>query len=551
MTTIASTSAKPTPVSGPRGSLAGVGALLRFDLRRERIRTPVWVLAIVVGSVMVGSAYSGLYATAQERASAAQTMQTPAALAMLGPRHYLDHYTFGGMLGHQMLGYLALAAAGLSILIVVRNTRTEEETGRAELLRSTVVGRHAQLGAALIIAVIANLVLALTTGLALAAMRIDSIDLAGSLLYGSALGAVGMTFAGIAAITVQVTAHARGAIGMAIALAGLAYVLRAAGDVSESEALSWVSPVGWAQHTYAFLDNRWWPLSLAIGLAVITAAAGFVLSTCRDVGSGLRAARQGRAHASALLGTPIGHAVRLHRGMLLGFAVGVFVLGGMYGSILGSAADMLAGVEQLDQALQDVGGRSVAESFASLVMIVMAVIVAVFAVIAALRPRSEEAGGRAESVLATGLSRQRWVLSHVAVAAVGSALLLALTGFGFGLSGAASMSDAGLIGILTTAALAYAPALWIVIGVAVALYGWFPRIASVAWVVVIYGFVVGYLGKLLKFPEWTNKISPFGQVPQLPAADMSWTPEVIMTLIAAVLVMIGLIGFHRRDLWLK
>ena len=40
----------------------------------------------------------------------------------------------------------------MAILLVVRHTRAEEETGRAELVGAGVVGRHAPLAAALITA---------------------------------------------------------------------------------------------------------------------------------------------------------------------------------------------------------------------------------------------------------------------------------------------------------------------------------------------------------------------------------------------------------------
>ena len=40
------------------------------------------------------------------------------------------------MIGHQMLGFSVIMVGLMSVLIVARHTRTEEETGRAELLRS-------------------------------------------------------------------------------------------------------------------------------------------------------------------------------------------------------------------------------------------------------------------------------------------------------------------------------------------------------------------------------------------------------------------------------
>ncbi|MFJ4842134.1 ABC transporter permease [Streptomyces sp. NPDC088746] len=538
--------ARPLTHSG--GALAGTRTLIRFNLRRDRVRLPVWILALFVGTASTASNYTTLYADPADRASVVTTMKSPAGLAMTGPGRYLDDYTFGSMTSHQLLGFTAVLVGLMSVLIITRHTRDEEETNRAELVRSTVVGRHAHLAAALSVAVLANLALALLLAVGLGSMGIDSIDSGGSLLYGFSHAAVGVVFAGVAAVTVQITAHTRGASGMAMAVIGLAYVLRAAGDAGGDDALSWLSPVGWVQRTYPYVDDRWWPLLLCAALASLCSGAGFVLSTRRDVGAGLRAARLGSPVASRSLTRPLGFALRLHRSVLAGFGAGLFLMGVMYGSILGDADDMLKNVDQLHEALEDIGGTSMAESFASMVMVVLAVVAAVYVVTAALRPRSEENAGRVEPLLATGLSRARWAGSHFAVALAGGTVMLLLAGLGIGVAGAASAGDSGLILKLVGAALAYAPALWVTVGVAAVLFGWLPRAAPAAWAVPVYAFVVGYLGQLLRFPHWMNNVSPFGHVPQLPAAPMSWTPMAVLTLIAAALILLGLEGFRRRDL---
>lgn len=538
------------PDRAASGALAGTGTLIRFGLRRDRVRIPVWVLALTLGTLSTGTEYKTLYATAEERATAVSSMDSPAALAMTGPRHYLDDYTIGSMMGHQLLGFMAVLVGLMSVLIITRHTRNEEETGRAELVRSTVVGHHAQLAAALAVATVANLVLAALLALGVQSMGVDGIGTGEALLYGLTHAAVGLVFAGVAAVTVQITAHTRGASGMALAVIGVAYVLRASGDVG-NDALSWVSPIGWVQRTYVFVDNRWWPLPLCLVLAALTAATGFALSTRRDVGAGLRASRLGRRTASDALTRPFGFALRLHRATLLGFGAGLFVMGVMYGSILGEAADMMKDIEQVQEALAEIGGASVAESFASMVMVVIAVVAAVYVVMAALRPRAEESAGRAEPLLATGLSRDRWAGSHVAVALTGGTALLLVAGLGFGVAGAASDGDGGLVLRLTGAALAYAPALWVTVGVAVALFGWYPRAGAAAWIVPVYAFLVGYLGSILQFPDWMNNLSPFGHVPKLPAADMNWTPLLVLTAVAAGLIWLGLAGFRRRDLETK
>src|SRR5690606_21719148 len=164
-----------------------------------------------------------------------------------GPRHYLTDDGFGSILSHQMIGFTAVLVGLMSVLIVTRHTRAEEETGRAELVRSTVVGRHAHLAAALAVAVLANLALAPLLAVGLAGLGMEDIDTGGSLVYGFAHAAAGLVFAAVAAVTVQFTAHTRGASGMALAVIGVAYVLRAAGDSGENDTLSWLSPIGWVQ----------------------------------------------------------------------------------------------------------------------------------------------------------------------------------------------------------------------------------------------------------------------------------------------------------------
>ncbi|MBV6702459.1 ABC transporter permease [Kitasatospora aureofaciens] len=453
----------------------------------------------------------------------------------------LADYTWGAM-----LGLMAVLAGLMSILIVTRHTRAEEETGRAELVRSAAVGRHAHLAAALATAA-ADLALGLLLAAGLPGLGIPGLTTGGALLYGAALTAAGLLFAAVAAVTVQVTAHARTASGLALAVLGAAYALRAAGD-SGDNGLAWASPIGWLQRTYPFVDDRWWPLLPALALTAAVGAAGFALSTRRDVGAGLRAARPGPPVGSPALGTPLGFALRLHRGLIGGFATALLLLGAMYGSLLGNADSMLKDVSQIKDALARLGGHTLADSFAALTMLVVAVVGAVYAVLAMLRPRAEETAGRTEPVLATGVSRAGWLRGHVAAALLGSTAVMLAAGVGFGIAGALSSGDGGAFLRLTGAALAFAPAQWVTVGFAAAVYGWLPRATQLAWLLPAYAFVIGYFGPLLKFPEGLDRLSPFGHVPRLPAAAMDWTPLAVLTLVAAGLIALGLAGFGRRDL---
>jgi ABC-2 type transport system permease protein len=532
--------------SAAGNTLTGTGTLMRFILRRDRLRIPVWLAALTLTTVGTAQSFQDLYGDSANRAQVAETMSTPAGLAMTGPGHYLENYTLGAMMSHQMLGFMAIMVGLMSVLALVRHTRAEEETGRAELVRASVVGRHAHLTAALAVVALTNIALAILIAIGLGGLGMDGITWSGALLYGAAHAAAGIVFAAVAAVTVQITEHSRGASGLALSVVGVAYVLRAAGDVG-GNALSWLSPIGWLQATWAFLENRWWPLLLVLALAAVLVVTAFELSTRRDVGAGLRRPRPGAAAASNALVTPIGFALRLHRGLMFGFGVAMLLLGVTYGSILGEAEDMLAGIDVFQDAIAEIGGATIAESFASMVMVIMAIIASVYVVMASLRPRAEENAGRAEPVLATALSRVRWLGSHLAVVIVGSVVMLLAAGIGFGLSGASSMEDSAMFGKLLGASLAYLPALWVTAGVAVVLVGLLPRAAALAWIVPLYSFLVGYLGQILQFPNWMNNLSPFGHIPQLPAGDFALVPLLVLTAVAAALAVWGLLAFRERE----
>ena len=60
-----------------------------------------------------------------------------------------------------------------------------------------------------------------------------------------------------------------------------------------------------------------------------------------------------------------------------------------------------------------------------------------------MRLRAEEAGLRAEPVLATAVGRVRWAMSHVVIALAGTTLLMVLAGAGAGLVRGVQTGDAG------------------------------------------------------------------------------------------------------------
>ncbi|MFB7833336.1 ABC transporter permease [Streptomyces sp. NPDC056056] len=515
------------------GPLAGTGALTRLALRRDRLTIPLW--ALVTGGLVASGAGSleGVYGTAAERAEAAAAMTANSSMrALYGP---VFDDSLGGLVAWRFGTFAAVLAAVASLIVVVRHTREEEETGRQEMLSAGAVGRRAPLTAALLAALVVNTAVALIVTAGLAGQ-----GAAGALALGLALGGTGMVFAATAALAAQLTESARLAKGLTGAAVGLAFVLRAAGDSGGSPVLTWLSPIGWAENVRAFAGERWWVILLIAAAVLVQTAAAYALAGRRDIGASFLATRPGPAEGG--LATAGALAWRLQRGTLLGWSLG-FLLGGLvFGGMVEGAADIVGDNAQARQIIERMGGRSaLTDAFLATMVSLFGMVAALFAVGSVLRPHGEETSGRAEPLLANALGRIRWAAGHLLIAFGGSALILALSGIGLALSYG---RDAGAV---LGASLAQLPAVWTLAGLAVLLWGTAPRAATAAWGAAGLCLALGWIGPALDLPQAALNLSPFGHLPKLPGPDTAWTPVLALTALAAALVAAGLAGLRRRD----
>jgi ABC-2 type transport system permease protein len=364
--------------------------------------------------------------------------------------------------------------------------------------------------------------------------------------YGGAVAGLGLVFTAVAAIAAQVVSHARTARGVSIAVLGLAFGLRAVGDVRDS-GLSWTSPIGWAQQVRIAGDVRVWPLVLLVGASVALLTWAAWLVTRRDVGAGIVPPRPGPARAAGGLGTPFGLAWRLQRGSVLGWGVGTFLLGLVFGSLSEEMQGMVQDNPTLAKVFAATGG-DITDSLFALALLFVGLTAAGFAVSSALRLRGEEASGRLEALLAGAVPRWRLMLGTLMVTLVGSIVLVTVGGLGLGVADAAVRGDAGSIPRLVGLAWVQLPAVLVLAAVAVLLTGWLPRASALAWLGVVIAFVVGWLGGVLEIPAALRTLSPYEHLPEVPVDDVTSTPLVVLTLLAAALTATGVAGFRRRDL---
>jgi ABC-2 type transport system permease protein len=529
---------------------AGTGQLTRLAFRRDIVVLPVCVFWIAALLAITARDLKVLYPTAAMRlAVAASAGQNPALRFLLGR---LNGTSVGAFAAARWGVWGPAFTVLLTILIVVRHTRAEEEAGRLELVGSAAVGRQAPLTAALAAAATANVALALLTCLWLSVLK---LPLAGSAALALSIAGCGLVFAGVAAVGAQLAVTARGARGIALAVLGAAFVLRAVGDSGPAGLswLSWASPLGWVELTRAFgsAGERWQVLALPLAASAVLLAAAFALAAWRDHSAGLLPGRPGRPAASGLLRGPSGLAWRLQRGVLAAWLAGyVFIFAACgaaatgIGSILGASATLK------HYLLREGYQATLIHAYLSALMLLAGLAAAVYATSAVLQLRAEETGNLAEPVLATATGRIRWGLSHIWVAAGGACLLLATAGLSAGLGyGILTGSVSTQVPQLLGAALARLPAVLVLAAVAILLFGLLPwESTALAWTAVALAGVIAVFGPPLQWPAWMMDISPFTQTPKLPGGTAPAQPLLWLCGIALALTVTGLAGLHRRDL---
>lgn len=524
-------------------NFTGTLGMLRLYLRRDRIVLPLWVLLLSVPLAPVYiSSVERVYPTQPYRAMFAATiMASPAQRALYGPV-YNDSL---GAVGIWKAGMFHLLIAVAVILTVIRHTRAEEETGRSELIDSTVVGRYASLTAALLMTFGACLA---TGAIGAAGLLTTDVTPAGSLAFGAAVTASGVVFTAVAAVAAQLSPSARFTRGTAFTVLAACYTLRAVGDAG-SGMLSWLSPLGWSLQVRPYAGERWWVLLLHLATAAMLTVLAYQLLARRDVGAGLIAERPGSGTAAPALRGVFGLAWRLDRGALLLWTVGLCLYGLVIGSVVHGISGELGGSSAVRDIVARLGGTTELEqAFIAIAFSMQAIMAATFGISLTLRLHQEETTQRAETLLAGAVARTRWLASHLVIALVGSAVAILLAGVVAGLSYGIAAHDVG--GKLSTgvgAAAVQLPAVWLFAGVTVLLFGLAPRFTPVAWGVLV-GFVAMYLlGSLSGFPQWLLDLEPFAHIPRV-GHDFTAVPLLWLLAIDVTLIVLGAMAFRRRDL---
>ncbi|MCK2238814.1 MULTISPECIES: ABC transporter permease [unclassified Crossiella] len=519
--------------------------LLRLTLGRVWVRTLSWGAAIAVLMIVGIAAYQEAFPDpAQREAAIAGLASQPALYATLGKPG--DIGSLGGFVSWRMGQFECVVIALYAALTLALLTRGDEENGLREAVWAGSVRRTAPLTAALLVVGAGTLLLGAVITLV---MLVEGTPALGAVLFGAACAGAGLAHLGIAALFSQLATSRRAVSGLTGGALATGYVLRVLADANTDVSwLRWLSPLGWAQYVDAYTTNRAWPLLLLFGLAVLTAAAALVLEARRDLGAGLLHARPGPAHGRSLRTIEL-LTLRLHTGMILGWAAGLGVLAASIGAIVDGVSTVLASNPQLSAMLAAVAGgeRRFTEAFLATLFQIIGLLIALVAAQGVVSAREAERTGQAEVLLARPLTRARWLGAHLLTGLLSATLVATLAGSAAALSWWATGGHD--TSVLVAAALNSLPAAAVFAGLATLLIAVLPRWAvSLGTTLPLAGFVLALFGPLIDLPTWLLDLSPFRHLALLPAESFDGASTLVLLGVAALLAAAGLVLVQRRDL---
>ena len=511
-----------------------------------RVRTVAFAYAFAVYAYIQPAGFRSTYPTIADRIAFAHSFAGNAAIRLFYGYPY-DPVTIGGYSAWRVGGTLAIAAAAFGVLAAVRALRTEEETGRMELILAGPVQRRTGFASALaaIAAGISILWLAMAAGYV-----VGGLSVGGSAYLALATASVAFMFVGVGAVVSQLAPTRRIALQLGGAVVAGLLLLRVIADTAAGVGwLRWLTPLGWAEELRPFTGPHPAVLLLPVGatLALLLVAGRMALR--RDIGTGMLPAHDQASPRLRLLSTPTAQALRSERGSLAvwttcfaGFAV---ILGMIAPSI--SAAGITPTIRR---EVAKLGSGSILSPIGYLAFVFIFFILAVSLFVCAhvAAARHEEADEQLETLLALPVSRVRWLGGRLLLAAAGAATLSLTAGL-ITWVGATSQGVSIPLSRMLEAGANCMPAALLFLGLAVLAYALAPRASTgIAYGLVMVAFFWYLVGALTSLPRWLVDATPFAHIGLVPTQPFRLVSAIGMITVGAVATAVALLVFRRRDL---
>jgi ABC-2 type transport system permease protein len=240
------------------------------------------------------------------------------------------------------------------------------------------------------------------------------------------------------------------------------------------------------------------------------------------------------------------------KNILIVWIIVFFAIAASYGSVMGMEefSDFIRENEMYGQLIgisPDTTADLMTKLFAAMVNSLMGLACLIPIIATVLKPRTEESDGRAEHILTRSVSRVKYITNYIIIAFVASIILQTATAVGLYISAMAVLESPLPFSFLLQASLVYLPGIWVFIGITALLIGLFPKHSSIIWIYYAFSFFALFIGRMLDLPKWLTSLSPLEFVPQLPTDEINMLTLAVLTVVAVVLSVAGVVFYRRRD----
>ena len=493
-----------------------------WRLVRIRVRTGWLTLALCLAThtALVYATVVGLgdyYPEGPKRDIYIATVGTSYASRLFNGRGY-DLASLGGIFVYEW-GFLGLSVLPvLGLWLAVRQTRAEEDSGRADLVTAAPVGRLAPLASSMVVLGMFALLIGAGTAAALAA---GDLPWRGSLRYGLVTALHLLAYVGLGWLCAQLAQTARGALGLGAGIAAVLYLTRALIDVRGWDA-RWATPSSWMVEARPYGEVHWEAFWLLGGLAVVLVGTAGLLAAVRDLSAGVVAPRPGPARAGRLAGTPLGFVLRSAGRGFAGWFIGALAGGALVGT---GSEEMIEMFRENPQLAETMGGTpdSAGRVLVAAAMLLYVLVATAFVLSETVRVAGEESAGRTGLLLSTPINRLGWWVAETVASLAGGVVLLLVAGLAHGVMEWLVTDNRGAVWRTFTAVATQVPALLVVGVVAVLLRALHPRLAALGWLLFCWVLVVGFLAEPLDLPRWARDLSPVELIGKVPLERADWT----------------------------
>lgn len=521
-------------------------SVFRLYVRLVRRGLLLVVLGTAVYILVEALSYLQTYPDAASRSQLAVFADEPAVRMLQGVPHAVE--AVGGFVVWDGGWFLQAIIGVWAIMTTSRLLRGEEDSERIELVGVGPISLTRATWLAVLIVVVGCAFVGVTVSATMFASGGQGL---GSLLFGFGIMGFGVTFVAVTALVSQLFGVRRRAVGVSATMLGAAFLVRMVANSTDDRSwISWFTPYGWLDRMRPFGDNNVGVLLVYVVVPVVLLWWALALRARRDTGAAIIGERaEPRSHLR-LLGRPLAFAWRSSRAVLLAWAVGLGLYAFMMGTLIQTMAEFLAEDPNYRKTLEDLGmsAANSAEGMVGLMGIVEGLVICLYIAWRIGAARQEESSERVEHLLTRPVPRWRWLGGHVLIAAASATALAVISGAAIWLGAAPTDADLSLEAAVASVT-NLLPTVAVVGGLAVAAFGTWPRLTvglPVGFIVVSY--VLEIVGPAFDWPGWVVGISPFHHVAYVPAQAFEPVPAAIMVALGALLAVVGLLAFERRDL---